>query len=564
MRVHARKGAVIGAVGFALVLSACGGGGDDDGDGGDAGSGDTGEPTGAVVIGGCQPQNPLVPANTNETCGGDPLDAVFSKLVRYNPDTAAPELEIAESIESEDNITWTVKLKDGWTFHDGTPITAQSFVDAWNWGAYGPNAALNSYFFSLIGIEGAAEVAGEDANGDEVITEDEAPVTEMSGLTVVDDLTFEIKLVAPKSDMPTSLGYTVFAPLPQAFFDDPEAFGTKPIGSGPFSVVEYNENVDLQLTAYPEYAGDTQPQVKDVTFRIYTDQNAEYNDLLADNVDVMTQLPESSLAGEQFKTDLGDRFIERETGVIQTVTFAPDAVDPSMSNIDLRRAISKAIDRDLIVENIFQGNRTPATGWVSPVVDGFKADQCGEWCTYDPEAAKQHLEDAGGFDGTLTLSYNADADHQGWTEATCNSIRNAIGIDCVATPVVDFATFREQITNREMKGIFRTGWQMDYPTIENFLGPIYASAACCGNGSNDGDYQNPDFDAKLAEAAQAPTPEEAITLYQEAEAMLAEDLPSLPMWYGKTIAGYSNNVENVKITPFSTTDLLGISLAESS
>ena len=100
--------------------------------------------------------------------------------------------------------------------------------------------------------------------------------------------------------------------------------------------------------------------------------------------------------------------------------------------------------------------------------------------------------------------------------------------------------------------MFRTGWQMDYPTIENFLGPIYATGA----GSNDGDYSNPDFDAKLAEASAAASPEEAITLYQEAEAILAEDLPAIPMWYGRTIAGYSNNVADVKITPFGTTDLL--------
>jgi oligopeptide transport system substrate-binding protein len=276
----------------------------------------------------------------------------------------------------------------------------------------------------------------------------------------------------------------------------------------------------------------------------------------------MTQLPNAAVAGEQYKTDLGDRFVDQDEGTIQTVTFAPAAVDPTVQNIDLRRAISKAIDRDLIVENIFQGTRTPATGWVSPVIDGYKPDQCGEWCTYDPEGAKQLLEDAGGYDGTLTLSYNADADHQAWTEATCNSIRNAIGIDCVATPVVDFATFREQITNREMKGMFRTGWQMDYPSMENFLGPIYASAACCGNGSNDGDYKNPEFDAKLAEASEAATPEEAITLYQEAEAMLAEDLPAIPLWYGRTIAGYSNNVTDVQMTPFGTTDLLSISAAE--
>ncbi len=78
------------------------------------------------------------------------------------------------------------------------------------------------------------------------------------------------------------------------------------------------------------------------------------------------------MAGEQYKADLGDRFIEQDEGTIQTVTFAPTAVDPSLENVDLRKAISKAIDRELIVENIFQGTRTPATGWVSPVVDGLQ------------------------------------------------------------------------------------------------------------------------------------------------------------------------------------------------
>ena len=378
-----------------------------------------------------------------------------------------------------------------------------------------------------------------------MITEDEAPVTEMSGLTVVDDLTFEITLTAPKADMPTALGYTVFSPLPQAFFDDVDAFGAKPIGSGPFSVVEYNENVDIQLTAYEDYAGPAKPKVKDVTFRIYTEDTATYNDLLADNVDVMTQLPNSAVAGEQFKTDLGDRFVDQDEGTIQTVTFAPTAVDPSMDNIDLRRAISKAIDRDLIIENIFQGTRTPATGWVSPVVEGFKPDACGEWCTYDPEGAKQLLEDAGGYEGTLTLSYNADADHQGWTEATCNSIRNAIGIDCVATPVVDFATFREQITNREMKGMFRTGWQMDYPTDRELPRAALRQRRLLRQRLERWRLPEPGVRRQAGRGLRGIGSRASHHAFQEAEAMLAEDLPSIPLWYGRTIAGYSNNVADV-------------------
>jgi len=93
MRVPARKGGIVAAVGLALVVSACGGG--DDGDNDSGGSASAG---GAVSIRGCNPQNPLVPALTQEVCGGDPLDAVFSKLVRYDAETAAPENEIAASI----------------------------------------------------------------------------------------------------------------------------------------------------------------------------------------------------------------------------------------------------------------------------------------------------------------------------------------------------------------------------------------------------------------------------------------------------------------------------------
>ena len=75
----------------------------------------------------------------------------------------------------------------------------------------------------------------------------------------------------------------------------------------------------------------------------------------------------------------------------------------------LRKAISRAIDRDLIVKQIFSNTRTPATGWVSPGVDGYKPDTCGDSCIFDAAAAKAAYEAAGGYEGTLTMTYNADA-----------------------------------------------------------------------------------------------------------------------------------------------------------
>ena len=75
------------------------------------------------------------------------------------------------------------------------------------------------------------------------------------------------------------------------------------------------------------------------------------------------------------------------------------------------------------------------------------------------------------------MTYNADSPNKAWSEAVCNSIKNTLGIECTAVPTVDFATFNKKIDANELKGIFRSAWQMDYPSIENFLTPLYAKGA---------------------------------------------------------------------------------------
>jgi oligopeptide transport system substrate-binding protein len=236
--------------------------------------------------------------------------------------------------------------------------------------------------------------------------------------------------------------------------------------------------------------------------------------------------------------------------VFQSITFSPTD-EQFKDNPELRKAISMALDRGLVTQQIFNNTRTPATSWVSPVVDGYKPDVCGEACIFDAAKAKQMFDAAGGYEGTLTLTYNADGGHKEWTEAACNSIGQSLGIECRAVGVPDFATLQNQLDARELKGMFRTGWQMDYPSIENFLAPLYGKGA----DSNYSEYNNPAFDAKLAEAAAADSSEQANTLYQEAEAILAQDFPVMPLWTVASQIGWSENVTDVKQTPFSTVDL---------
>ena len=94
-----------------------------------------------------EPQNPLIPTNTNENNGGRIVDRLFAGLMSYDA-KGNPTPEVAQSIDTTDNLNYRIKLKPGWTFTDGTPVTAKSFVDAWNYGALSTNAQLQQSFFS--------------------------------------------------------------------------------------------------------------------------------------------------------------------------------------------------------------------------------------------------------------------------------------------------------------------------------------------------------------------------------------------------------------------------------
>jgi oligopeptide transport system substrate-binding protein len=547
MRARTRAMAAASFTSVALLATACGGGGSTTSpDAGASASGTAGG--GAITVNSCTPKAALVAGNTSETCGGNIIDAFTAKLVHYNSDTAAPEMDLAESIDTTDNQNFTVKLKPGVTFQDGTPVTAKSFVDAWNYTAYGANGQAGSYFFSP--FAGIADVSCPDADCKQ------KPKSEtLSGLKVVDDTTFTIKTTEKVSNLLTRLGYAAFAPQPESFFADPEAFGKKPVGAGPFKVDSVS-STETVLTKFADYKGVAPAKVDKVTFRVYQDPSAAYNDVVADNLDVVDAVPPDQLIGDAYKTDLDGRNGQRDIGGNDWVTFSPED-EQLKDNPALRKAISMAIDRAGITQTVFNGTRTPATGWVPPAVDGFKEGACGDACTFDAAKAKAAFDAAGGYKGTLTYTANVDgAGNAQMGEAVCNSVKNTLGVNCVLNGVNDFATFQKGIDGGDYKGMMRSAWQMDYPSIENFLAPIYTKGA----DSNWAKYDSPDFQSLLTKAAAASTADEANALYQQAEAKLGEDFPTAPLDYKKATFGWSSKVDNVKITPFGTPDLSSITV----
>ena len=325
-------------------------------------------------------------------------------------------------------------------------------------------------------IEGFADLqCAGTANPDDPCEGFTPKAKELTGLKVVDDHTFTIKTTEKVSNLPVRLGYSAFSPLPDVFFTDPKAFGDKPVGSGPYKLDSWTKEQSIVLSKFADYTGDFGGNVDKVTFKIYQDSDAAYNDVIANNLDVTDEIPASALIDDKYKTDLPDRNAQKESGTISTVTAAPSKRRPELRGPeDQAGHLDGDRPRDHHQADLQRHPRRPPPAGSPRSSTATRPSQCGEFCTYDPAKAKALLAEAGGFKGDkITLSYNADAAHKEWTEATCNSIKQALGVECQAVGVVDFATFRSQIGDRKMKGLFRTGWQMDYPSIENFLAPIF-------------------------------------------------------------------------------------------
>ncbi|MFD6564436.1 ABC transporter substrate-binding protein [Micromonospora profundi] len=546
MRVSKRATSAIAlSAAAALVASGCSSG---DGDGDAATSKD-----GSIVIHGVQPENPLVPSNTTETGGGKVIDWLWTGLVEYPNDGGAPRNALAESIDTKDSKVFTIKIKKGTKFHDGTEVKAKNFVDAWNWAAYSPNGAQNGTFFS--DIDGFDKTYTSDPDGPDGPQKAPEPTAkEMSGLKVVDDQTFEVTLAAPTAVFPTKLGYSAFMPLPDAFFTmKPEEFGKKPIGNGPVKFVSWDDNVLIKLTRFDDYNLRDKMKIKDVDVKLYQDETAAYNDLLANNLDFMEVVPTSALAGDKWKTDLGDRGISTVTPSTAFIAFP--IYDKRFQDARLRRAVSLSINRQEISDKIFFGTRKPADSWANPLTPGAKPGNCTA-CKFDPTTAKQLLTEAGGFQGEMVLYYNADSSHKDWMDAVAQQIKTNLGIEARAEGVPTFAVFRQNINAHKMTGLYRAAWQQDYPDVENWVNPLFIT----GGSSNDGLYSNKEVDALAKQASAAPSLEASHEAFAKAVELVDKDVPSIPVYFYGQQSGHSEKIKKLELTNVGELDITSVEL----
>ncbi|WP_022872069.1 peptide ABC transporter substrate-binding protein [Nesterenkonia alba] len=516
-RITVRSASVAVGAAAALVLASCGG---------DNGNGENGDETaeggGTLRAYNCEPQS-IDPGTSTEVCGAAVLEQVFTGLTEIDYDTFEAVPGVAEEWETEDNVTWTFHLGEDWTFHNGEELTAQNFVDAFNFTADPENAQPNADYYDF--FAGYEELAAGEAE-------------ELAGVRAVDDYTLELELAEPFGQLPALLSLVGFSPLPEAAFEDFDSFAQAPIGNGRYQMDgEWEHDVAINLERYEDWPGEDPGSPDRIEWVIYSDVSTAYQDVQAGNIDLLYNAPPENIP--VMEQDFGDNQDSFETGTLTFLgipTYQDEFSDPQ-----IRQALSMAIDRQEIIDNIFDGSLTVAGSFLPPVLPEGREDAC-DFCEFDPDTAADLYEQANG-PSELTIYFNSGAGHEDWTEAVANQWMANLGVDDVTFESLEFAQYLDLLEEGDIAGPYRLGWTLSYPSAQESLEPMYHSQAS----RNYTGWGSDEFDERIA-AANAADADEAVEAYQEAEDVLLEELPVLPLWFEDQHVVWSENIDNVHVT----------------
>jgi oligopeptide transport system substrate-binding protein len=504
------------AASVALAATACGG---DDGGGG-GGDGDGG---GTFRLGITEP-TAIDPYNAQESEGILVTKQLFRGLTEATADGEVENM-LAEDIESNDDCTeWTFTLKEDTTFSNGEPVDAAAFLRGWNRAALQESASDVAYHLS--GIEGFSDVNGGDA-------------TEMSGAVAEDDYTLKVTLAEPDCEFDYKTTHTVYSPVPEeAGAADNAEYNDMPIGNGPFKMDgPWQHDQSITLVRNDDYGLDDTPSIDRVEIAILNPDNSielEYQGFQADQFD-WARIPTTQFSAAKQRFESQGNWLETDTNGMNYLLPITDS--PPFNTLEARQAASLAIDREAIMEGVYQGLYRAGTTIVPPAFDEFHQEGLCEVCTHDPEQAKTLAEQGGAPPGTaVKLQYNTGAGHDEWMQAVAAQWKETLGweVELVGMPFGELLEAQQAVG---ATGMFRFAWGADYPTPDNYLYPLLHSDAINKDetgkvvGDNRSRFENAEFDQLVKEARSTPDDAERAEKQQEAEKIAVEQLGLIPHHY---------------------------------
>ena len=446
----------------------------------------------------------LDPALSTDVPTGRAVGYVFDGLTRFTP-TAAVEPALAERWEvSADGSRFVFHLRRGVTFSDGTPLVARHVIASWH-RALDP-ATKGGGALPLQPVRGASAFADGKAKT-------------IAGLSAPNDSTVVVQLVEPLGFFPKLLAMPAAAITPDKL---PTNFGERPVGSGPWKLVEWRHDDYLLFARNERYWGE-KPNADSLRARIISEPSTAVAEFESGNVDVLL-IP----AGEtqQWEDDQSKQDLLMSVPALQFVYVGINTTRGPLRDTRVRQAINLAIDRKLLVQRLISGRGRLAAGVIPPALGG--ADTLRQPWPYDVARAKQLLAAAGypnGIDVELWVGSNPVYGRMAET------MQAYLGQANIRTKIVQRTSSgaREAARNGQADMILKD-WYADYPDAENFLYPLLHSANK-GVGGNISFWQHPEFDRVVTQARREPDEAKRNALYRQADSLAFVEAPMVFMYF---------------------------------
>ncbi|MEX0683965.1 MAG: peptide ABC transporter substrate-binding protein [Dehalococcoidia bacterium] len=528
--------ALIVVIGGLSVLVLAGGGDDDDGSSAGDDSGDDGPDLGDRVEGELRLFGPdpitLDPACAADAGSAEYIVEIFSGLVSFDRDlNLIPD--IAESWdESAEKTVYTFHLRSNVLFHDNSrPVTADDFK-------FSMERSLNPDTQSTVGdvylddIVGAEDFAAGNAE-------------EVSGIRVVDPRTLEITIKEPSSVFLEKLSYPTAFVVDQREVGDSTCFEgnwtLNPNGTGPFKMGSWDLGSKIVLEANERFYLDPKPSLARVTYIL--SGGSSFTMYENDEVDVTGVGYLNVESVREPGSDLNDEYHTGPSLDVYYIGF--NTQEEPFSDPDVRNALSMAIDREFLASEFLLDIVVPANGILPPGIPGY--NESLPEIPFDPDAAQELLDGAGGADileDVTILTSGQGAAPSDILQAVTAMWEDNLGVT-ITIEQEDFGLFLQDIDEGSFQ-MFSLGWIADYPDPQNFLEVKLHSESA----NNEALYSNPDVDALLDQANEEVDEAARLDLYQQAEELVMEDMPWIPLYHGQASYLVKPYVEGFEFPPF--------------
>lgn len=448
----------------------------------------------------------LDPALIVDVTGGSIAAKLFNGLVRLGPDLSVqPDIAKDWSI-SKDGLTYKFWLRNDVNFSNQRAVKANDIKYSFKRILDPENMSPNTWVLDK--ILGAEEFMKGKA-------------VDIEGLQVIDDYTLEVRLRKPFSAFLYLLTMTAAYVVP---FEEVEKWGpdfsAHPVGTGPFVIKEWLPNRELRLEKREDYF-EGPAYVKGMFYRIIPENLTAVTEFEIGNLDVIT-IPASEYM--RFRKDSKKQnFISSLKG-INTYYVGLNCSKPPFNNPDLRRAVSYAIDREKILNTIYEGRGRLADGPVPDLIRTWKSSIPYE---YNPEKAREIIKSEWLQDSSISFYVSTDQEVVDIAEVIQSYI-NAAGMK-VEIKRLEWSAYKEAL-NKGEPDMFFLGWWADYPDPENFLFPLFHSSNF-GAGGNRTRYKNPTVDSLVEKGQHTLDSNERNVLYHKAEDLIVADAPWVFLWH---------------------------------